>query len=144
MITLSCISREQVIVIETRETQRITALLEARGMSVVDLARRLKVTRQRVYEWISGRSPIPRNRLEDIAEVFDISPALLVYGASGIDEEKIARLITLVQLKADAARIDLAPDKMGMIVSQLYAEMDTTQAADVDEIVVEKMVKLSA
>jgi transcriptional regulator with XRE-family HTH domain len=131
------------MVLETRETQRITALLEARGMSVVDLARRLKVTRQRVYEWISGRSPIPRNRLEDIAEVFDVSPALLVYGESNIDEGKIARLIALVQLKADAQRIDLAPEKMGMIVAQLYAELDSSQA-QVDEGSVEKMVRLSA
>lgn len=128
--------------IETRETQRISALLKQRNMSVANLAIKLKVARQRVYAWLAGDSPIPRNRLEDIAEVFDVSPALLIYGATSIDEEKIARLIALVLAKADSARINLSPEKVGMIVAHLYAELDKAQTDDADEDSVAKMVKL--
>ena len=47
---------------------RLKQCLKNAGKKQVDLARHLKVSRQRVNDWSSNRRPIPFNTQKDIAE----------------------------------------------------------------------------
>ncbi len=60
--------------------RNIKIMLAARGMNQSDLADRLGVTRAQVSNWMTGRSGMTLERLDQIAELLHTTPAKLYSG----------------------------------------------------------------
>ncbi len=59
--------------------KRIKELREKRGMSQVDLADKISVSKQTLYKYENGIiTNIPSDKIEGIAKVFNISPSYLM------------------------------------------------------------------
>ena len=129
---------------EQHETDRIKALLEQRNMPVVELAKRIRVSRQRVYAWLSGDAPIPGNRIDDIAEVLGVSPALLRYGDVQIDSERLSAVIATVLERAAHHAITLPVNDTAKIVEMVYSELSQAQSNVPDHSKVDNLIRLAS
>ncbi|OZC56070.1 XRE family transcriptional regulator [Rhodococcus sp. 06-621-2] len=94
---------------------RLRELRIRAGLSIVDLALRLGVSRQAVSTWETGRSTPPANRLREIADELDVSISAFV----PIPENRLhlADLRALASLsQVDAAKLlEISPTVLGDI-----------------------------
>lgn len=81
---------------------RIRALLEARGWTQAELARRLNITRNGVNSWEQGLSMPSPACLVDLAKLFSVSTDYLLgverleaVNVTGLDEKDVAILAQL-------------------------------------------------
>ena len=101
---------------------RIKEIRAKNGMSQVALADRIKVSKQTLYKYENGViTNIPADKIEAIANVFDVSPAYLMGWDDGFaerlaayhDELKAQRVAELYKLASECDRkiIDLVLSK---------------------------------
>lgn len=55
--------------------KRVSELRRIRGMSQPKLAKKLGVTYQQIHKYETGQNRIPSDRLAEIADALDVSPA---------------------------------------------------------------------
>lgn len=55
----------------------LAALRKAAGLTIQDMATRLKVNKTTVIRWQKGLPRIPGNRLRDVADVLGVNPIAL-------------------------------------------------------------------
>ena len=82
--------------------ERIKALLEARGWTQAELARRMNITRNGVNSWEQGLSMPSPACLVDLARLFSVSTDYLLgverletVNVTGLDEKDVAMLAQL-------------------------------------------------
>lgn len=84
-------------------SERIRQLRQDRGLSQVDLARRLNVTKQSVSNWENDNIQPSIEMLQRIADIFSVSTDYLLgrenrryLEISGLTDEEIAHIQTIV------------------------------------------------
>lgn len=63
-------------------------LLEKRGMTASQLSRATKVPNSTIQNWLTGLEPRNLIQLKKVAEYFDVSVDLLIYGNKKIKERE--------------------------------------------------------
>lgn len=69
----------------TKTSERLRALQEEKRLSAKDLARIAGVSTVAVYKWLNGDGEPTNERLERLAEFFNVTPGYLRYGEVGTD-----------------------------------------------------------
>lgn len=68
-------------VIERGVSRRLRQVMQLRGMTQVELAKRVVASTGAVSQWLSGAKPPSRDNIKKLAEVLDVDPEWLEYGA---------------------------------------------------------------
>jgi transcriptional regulator with XRE-family HTH domain len=66
--------------------KNLKSLLEKRGMTAIELSRLTKVPKSTIQNWLSGLEPRNLLQLKRVADYFDVTVDLLLYGSK---KEKI-------------------------------------------------------
>ena len=74
---------------------RLASLIEQKGISQRQLAIKLGITPQSVQQWVRGTARPSGDKIQSIAEYFDVTPSYLMFGdtsmnSSEIDEETVS------------------------------------------------------
>lgn len=103
------------------EVTRIKRLMRENQMSTADLAVQLNVTRQNVYRWLNGSKPIPRKRIDQLAEVFGKHPSTIMFDSpTTIDREFLRTVIEIVMEKKTELNVEVTNSDLARICSLLY------------------------
>lgn len=87
--------------------ERIRRCRKAAGMTQEELAERLGTTPQNIYKYEKGIvNNIPVCNIEDMAEIFGISPAELVGWTTTKGEKKMAKGLTDEQVEQEIAKLE--------------------------------------
>lgn len=62
-------------------SSNLKILMDDSGISLVDLAKKTKVPKQTIHNWLSGADPKNIDQVKSVAEFFHLSIEELVYGA---------------------------------------------------------------
>lgn len=76
----------------TKTSERLRALQEEKRLSAKDLARIAGVSTVAVYKWLNGDEEPTNERLERLAEFFNVTPGYLRYGELGADAPQTIEL----------------------------------------------------
>lgn len=76
----------------TKTSERLRALQEEKRLSAKDLARIAGVSTVAVYKWLNGDGEPTNERLERLAEFFNVTPGYLRYGELGTDAPQTIEL----------------------------------------------------
>ena len=98
---------------------RLNHLLKLNKISPAQVGRHLGVARQMVYRWLAGQQKMPRERIEQCADLFQMHPAELVYGVS-VDKVRLKNIIEIVYEEADKQKVTLTPGRVAEIVVRCY------------------------
>ena len=99
--------------------ERLNYLLKTNKISPAQVGRHLGVARQMVYRWLAGQQKMPRERIEQCADLFQMHPAELVYG-SPIDKARLKELLEIVYEEADKQKVPLTPGRVAEIAVRCY------------------------
>lgn len=104
-------------------SERIDAIRRDRGIQVVDLCRRLGISRQTYYDHMNGQH-WSDDRLEAVAEILETSPQVLRYGPEAVFTESDRQAledVTQQLLDVLGSRVATVPHgKLSAMVAHLY------------------------
>lgn len=104
-------------------SERIDAIRKDRGLQVVDLCRRLGISRQTWYDHMNGQH-WPDDRLEAVADILETSPQVLRYGPEAVftdDDRQALENVTRQLLDVLGSRVvSVSHAKISAMVSHLY------------------------
>lgn len=103
-------------------------LREARehaGLSLEKAAKCIGISGASFSRMENGRSKVTINRLEQLAALYELSPSELVAGnlvsaPSTVDIDRLRLVVEVVQRKINAMKVKPSPEKMGLVVSEIY------------------------
>lgn len=107
--------------INTNHTFDIAALMKERGLNPSSVAKKLHVSRQTVYRWMSGEAPKPSNR-KRVADLLGVTEEELLdtEAATSLSMERLVSVITMVE--SASSSIHLSPYKKAKMIAVLYAK----------------------
>ncbi len=115
----------------------LRAILKRKRMSISDLAKKLKVERPTIYNYLKARG-INSEKAIKLAEALDCDPAELVFGSRKINTQKLAEVVDLVVSEIAIDKVKSA--KIAELIAYLYEEH--VGDGGLDEIKVRKITKL--
>ena len=64
---------------------RLASLIEQKGISQRQLAIKLGITPQSVQQWVRGTARPSGDKIQSIAEYFDVTPSYLMFGDTSMN-----------------------------------------------------------
>ncbi len=74
--------------VDMKIAQQLRMLLKQRGTTVANLARATKTESQTIHNWLAGSKPRDFDQVKRVADYFDVTLDMLVYGANPATERK--------------------------------------------------------
>lgn len=76
--------------------ESLRQLLKVNDMTVAQLARKTKIPKTTVADWLNGASPKDITQVKKVADAFKISLEKLCFGSSPLQEESVTDIDTLL------------------------------------------------
>lgn len=108
-------------------SEKLKAARELKGISVDDLAGKLKVSRQTIYDWESGKSEPRKAKLDKLREILNMdhphhTEAFVLPRDQGSKEVRVIPADVWQELQENNAVFKIEIDRLWSLVNRLTAE----------------------
>ena len=100
----------------------LNSLMDRSGISVIEIAKQLDVHRQTVYKWKQGNAMPSEAKLVALSQIFDVAPAVLVYGSMSLDEVALGEILEAIFEFSEGREEKLSPKKFSKLVNLFYSD----------------------
>ena len=125
----------------TVQRETLTRLISKSDFGVTEIAKKIDVGRQTIYNWLDGLTTVPEKKLIELCKILNCSPAEVRYGISVPSEEDMAFVFDVFDKYVEQHDVVFKTGSKSTVMARVYFSFMSMKRAHGEELAKEQFQK---